>query len=290
MISRFTILFSIILAISGMIHFPDEIITPGKQPFKITWSTIDNGLNYGVIPVKSKAKVQDQSIYILKINPEKYKFELVCSTENDTVFRTVEDWCRLKGCVAGFNAGMYSLKNNIAGMGYVRNYKHFNNGEFREVYKAIAAFNRKKNSIPDFQIFDLEKEDWENIEPQYNSFLQSIRMIDGNRKLSPWKIKKKLSCSMVVAAIDSKNNVLVLFTRVPYPLDVFAQMMLDMPLDIQRAMYLEGGPESSLYVETKDSVIHKFGSWVYPGYAHDKNDKFRKLPNIIGVKKRNNGL
>lgn len=268
--------------------FPDESNKENntKKKYVVSWDKIDEGLSYGKIAMNSNAKVADKNIYILKINPDIYKFELLCSTEGDTVFRTAADWCKLKGCVAGFNAGMFSLKDHKKGMGYVRNYSHFNNAEFREVYKAIAAFNRKDNSVPDFQIFDLEKDSWKNIEPKYNSFLQSIRMIDGNQKLSSWKRKRKLSCSMIVIATDVKHNVLVFITRVPYPLDVFAQMMLDMPLDIQRAMYLEGGPEASLYVETKDSTIQKYGSWVYPGYANDKNDHFWKLPNIIGVKKR----
>lgn len=284
---HYRILF-ILLALYSFIFYP-EASNKGKNQknkYNIIWLTIDEGLSYGQIAMNSKVEVADKNIYILKINPEFYKFELLCSTESDTVFRTAADWCKLKGCVAGFNAGMFSLKDYKKGMGYVRNYDHFNNNEFRTVYKAIAAFNRKDNSVPDFQIIDLEKEAWGTIEPKYNSFLQSIRMIDANRKLSSWKRKKKLSCSMIVIATDVKRNVLILITRIPYPLDVFSQMMLEMPLDIQRAMYLEGGPQASLYVETKDSTIQKYGSWVYPGYAHDKNDHLWELPNIIGVKKR----
>ncbi len=290
MIFHYTLIFSLILTLTELWHFSDEGAPTKKQTYKITWNNIDNGLSYGVIPVQSNAKVADKNIYVLKINPDQYQFELVCSTENDTTFRTVDEWCKLKGCVAGFNAGMYSLKKSTIGMGYLRNFDHFNNGEFRSVYKAIAAFNRKTGAVPDFDIFDLEKEKWETIESQYNSFLQSIRMIDGNRNVSPWRTKKKLSCSMIVMATDAQKNVLVLLTRIPYSLNIFARMMLQMPLNIQRAMYLEGGPESSLFVATKDSSIQKFGSWVYPGYAHDKNDQFRKLPNIIGVKKRSSSL
>lgn len=257
-----------------------------KKANQITWRKLDEGLNFASVKAPRKSRVSDNKISILKVDPKFYKLELICSTEFDTIARSAKDWCELKNLAAAVNAGMYNLKNQKYGMGYVRNFNHINNGEFRSVYRAMATFNRKDNNTPEFNIFDLDKENWEDIEPKYNSFLQSIKLIDASKKISSWKKKRRLSCSQIIMATDINGNALFLFTRSPYPLDDFSNMALSLPLDIQRAMYLEGGPETSMYVGTKDTTIEKIGSFVWPGYAHDNNDKLWELPNVIGIKRR----
>ncbi|MFZ4739680.1 MAG: hypothetical protein ACOYLE_00770 [Bacteroidales bacterium] len=61
--------------------------------------------------------------------------------------------------------------------------------------------------------------------------------------------------------------------------------MLRLPADIQTAMYLEGGPESSLYMNNGEMVVEKIGSYVSRTFAHDRNNEFRKMPNVIGIRR-----
>ncbi|OFY29574.1 MAG: hypothetical protein A2275_16090 [Bacteroidetes bacterium RIFOXYA12_FULL_35_11] len=260
----------------------------GKKTTKSTikWKSLSEGLDYAEIKAPVYSRVNDNLITALKINPKFYKFELASSSENDSVEYTVQDWCALKGLTAGINACMYKLKQDQTSMGFMKNYNHYNNPEFRHVYRAMLAFNRIDNSVPEFMIIDLDHDDWKHLAPKYNTFVQNIKMVDANGKRSSWKKKKGLRSSMVVMATDADNNVLFLFTRSPYSIDVFSSMLLSLPLDIKRAAYLEGGPESSFYVNTKDTLVEKVGSYVYPGWTTDLNKEFRKLPNIIGVKKK----
>ena len=51
-------------------------------------------------------------------------------------------------------------------------------------------------------------------------------------------------------------------------------------------MYLEGGPETSLYVSVNGTVIQKFGSYETGFNENDENNRFWLLPNIIGVTKK----
>lgn len=257
-----------------------------SKEIKVKWRKIDDGMYFASIDSPKKSRVSDNKISVLKVDPSVYRVELHCSTEYDTIFRTAEEWCSYKSLTAAVNAGMFRLNDYKTGMGFVKNFSHTNNGDFRGVYKALAAFNRKSNSVQEFNIYDLENESWSELQNNYYSFLQSIRMIDSKRKLSSWKRKRRLSCSMVTLAVDGSGNPLVLFTRSPHTLDEFSNIMLMLPLDIQRAMYLEGGPQTSLFVSGKDTTIAKVGSYVYPGYAHDRNIEFWKLPNVIGFKKR----
>jgi len=51
-------------------------------------------------------------------------------------------------------------------------------------------------------------------------------------------------------------------------------------------VYLEGGPEASLYINSGDTIIPKIGSYVSKTYARDDNDHFWKVPNVIGIVKK----
>jgi hypothetical protein len=57
-----------------------------------------------------------------------------------------------------------------------------------------------------------------------------------------------------------------------------------MPFELTNAIYLEGGPETSLYIKVGDTVIERIGSYVSQTYPNDNNNHFWKLPNVIGMK------
>ena len=174
----------------------------------IKWKTLSEGLDYAEIKAPVYSRVNDNLITVLKINPDFFDFVLASSTENDSVEYTIQDWCAKKGLIAGINACMYKLKQNQTSMGLMKNYKHYNNPEFRQVYRAMLAFNRIDNTVPEFMIIDLDYDDWEHLAQKYHTFVQNIKMIDAHGKRSSWKKRKNLRSSMVVMATDAKNNVL----------------------------------------------------------------------------------
>jgi hypothetical protein len=94
------------------------------------------------------------------------------------------------------------------------------------------------------------------------------------------------SCSMIIIATDVSGNLYIVFTRSPYTHRDMISFLLGMPLDIGTTVYLEGGPETSLYVNTGDTVIAKFGSYVSNTCDNDDNDHFRKIPNVISLRIR----
>jgi hypothetical protein len=129
-------------------------------------------------------------------------------------------------------------------------------------------------------------QDWKTIKEDYYSCFQSIRMIDNLHQGIFWKKKPLLSCSMSVLAMDKSGNVLFLFSRSPYNANEYINFMLSSPLNIQTAMYLEGGPEASLYVKSDTTEIIKFGSYVSYSCPNDDNLELRKMPNILGIEKK----
>lgn len=252
----------------------------------VKWSKFDDGIYYSVMNGPRKSKVADSKVDVIKIIPSLYNFDLVIASQTDSVFKTLPEWCAEKQLLFAVNAGMYSLGNRYKATGYMKNQTYTNNPVFKDGFRAVLAFNPTKKGIPVFRIIDLENEKFEDFENDYHCFVQSIRLINNKGEAIYWNPKSRLKCSMTFLALDKDNNVLVFFTRSPYSPNEMIDFMLHRPLQVKTALYLEGGPEASFYINTKDTVFGKFGSYVSQTYPTDKNDKFRKMPNVIGVRKK----
>ena len=90
--------------------------------------------------------------------------------------------------------------------------------------------------------------------------------------------------------MDKKGNALFIFTRSPYSVHNFINILLQLPLSIHNAMYLEGGPEASFYLNHNKFEIRKFGSFETGFNLDDSNSTFWPIPNVIGIKKKLHGL
>ncbi len=257
------------------------------QRLPVKWLKFDDGIYYSVINGPRQSKIADSKISVIKIIPSFYNFDLIIASQTDSVFKTLPEWCAEKKLLFAVNAGMYSLANRYKATGFMRNKAHINNPIFKGGFNALLAFNPTKTGIPIFRIIDLENEKFEDFENEYQCFIQSIRLISNKSEAVYWSPKNRLKCSMTFLAIDKDNNVLVFFTRSPYSPNEMIDFMLHKPLQVKTAMYLEGGPEASFYINTQDTAFGKFGSYVSKSYPTDKNTEFKKMPNVIGVRKKN---
>ena len=85
-------------------------------------------------------------------------------------------------------------------------------------------------------------------------------MLDCNGNPMAWN--KVQSCSMLVAAEDPKGFFYLIFCRSPYTQNEMIQFLHKMPYKLRNAIYLEGGPETSLLIDVNGHCIEKVGSWV----------------------------
>lgn len=248
----------------------------------ITWEKIDEGLYYAAYDAPMKSKFGDSKINILKIAPSLYNLNLLTAQENDGKTRTAKDWLDQKKQIAVINAGMY-MTDHSTNVGYMKNFDVINNGRVSRD-NTIVAFNRKNDSVPEFQIIDLKCQNWEQLKTQYNSFTQSIRMMDCNQK-NKWSQQNKM-WSMVVIGKDKKGNVLFIFVRSPYSVHNFINILSNSSLDLYNLMYLEGGPEASFYLNHNGTKVERMGSYETGFNENDKNNDFWDIPNVIGISKK----
>lgn len=255
---------------------------PSQVKDQSAWKEIDKGLLFQEFDAPIKSPFGDSKITVLKINPAYYSFQLVTAKEHMKENKTAKDWAKENKLLAAINAGMF-LDDGKTNTGLMKNFEFVNNAK-QSGDKSVVAFNRKDESVPEFQLIDLECHNWEMLQDKYNTYSQGIRMIDcrGNNK---WTQQDK-KWSMVSIGTDKEGNVLFLFTRSPYSVHDFIDMLLKFPIDIKNTQYLEGGPEASLYINDNGTVIEKFGSYETGFNENDDNNEFWKIPNVIGITKK----
>ena len=253
---------------------------------EIPWQTIDVGLETAELASPQKSFIGDSKITVIRINPNRYAFKLIAASENGKQHKTAPEWCKEKKLLACVNAGQFNLDDQLSNMGYMKNFAHVNNPNFRKInnYNSILAFNRKDSSVAPIQIIDMKCQDWPLLQTKYQSFSQSISLIACNKQVVDNKQKGKWS--MVLWAMDEQGNVLWIFTRSPYTIRQFSEILLSLPLKIKNVMYLEGGPETSLYVNTNGKKIEKMGSYETGFWESDANTQYWPLPNVIGIVKK----
>jgi hypothetical protein len=79
---------------------------------------------------------------------------------------------------------------------------------------------------------------------------------------------------------------LFLFSRTPYSMADFNRRLLALPLGVQRAMHVEGGPEASLSIHAAGVDEDHFGSYETGFVDDDSNAAAWAIPNVLGVAAR----
>jgi len=253
---------------------------------EIPWKNLMDGLQLAEMETTEKSVVGDSKISILKVDAQKFDFKFLTASEHGHKPRTAPEWAQEFDQNIIINAGMYKFNKTQSNKGYMKNYNHLNNPVKNNYYNALLVMHPKDPKKPPFEIIDTYQKDWEKIKNQYNSVCQGMRMINDKGEGMPFTKRPDQSCSMILAATDAESNLYFIFTRSPYTHLNMISLLKALPINIRTTVYLEGGPETSFYVNTGDTVIAKFGSYVSDTCNNDDNDHFRKMPNVIAIKKK----
>lgn len=244
-------------------------------------ATVEKQLDEGLVLYEYKHRPQSM-IYILKIDPGNYDFRLFNAKEAKTDIQTAREWAGHGQLTGVVNAGMFQ-QDYRTHVGYMKHYDYYNN-TYISKDNCMVAFNRKDSTVKPFQIIDLKCQDWEQLRDQYHTFIQGIRMIDCHQK-NRWSQQEK-KWSMVVIGMDKQGNALFIFSRYPYTVHDFINILLAHPVGIYNAMYLEGGPEASLFLDHPKASLELFGSYETGFMENDDNDRAWPIPNVIGFVKK----
>ncbi len=280
---RFLTFAGILFLFSACSYSQQEAEKP--TPDYSDWVELTKGMEYREINAPKKSFIGDSKISILRMDPQQFHFDLFTATQYDSLPRDLHTWADTFDLLVAFNAGMYNLARPLQSRAYLKSGAHLNNGKLLENFNLMLALGPKPNSQrSNIEVLDLTCANWEQEQQNFSGFAQGLRMIDCNGNPMNWQ-KKVQSCSMLVAAEDQKGWFYLIFTRSPYTHDQMIGFMTEMPYGLHDAIYLEGGPETSLLIDVNGHCIEKVGSWVSTTWERNDNNHFWRLPSIVGVHK-----
>jgi hypothetical protein len=195
---------------------------------------------------------------------------------------SAKEWCRKNGLVAAINASMYQadLKASVSLM---RTKSHINNPRLSKDM-AILAFDRHSPDVPRTKIIDRQCEDFKTWQKKYKTLIQSIRMISCKGK-NVWA-QQTQKWSTAAIAVDYLGRVLFIHVGSLYSTHDLINILKKLPLNIDRAMYVEGGPQAQLYINIGTHEYEFVGSYKIE-IEENMNALFsRPIPNVVGISLR----
>ncbi|MGE0046540.1 MAG: phosphodiester glycosidase family protein [Hyphomonadaceae bacterium] len=239
------------------------------QAPSFTWRALASGLEHG--EARYAREIGDGRLHVLRIDPARFRFTLLTGEATGDAPRTARGWADAHDLVAATNAGMFHPGGLPVG---------FAKADGRVVQPAITrdnsifVFDRSHARLIDRRCDRFEADDHANA-------LQSIRMVSCTRA-NTWAQQER-RWSIACLAQDARGRILFLHTRSPWSVHDFTEAILAAPLSIARCMYLEGGPEATLYANAGGHRIERFGSYETAFNENDGNGVAWRLPNILGV-------
>jgi hypothetical protein len=119
---------------------------------------------------------------------------------------------------------------------------------------------------------------------RFRNVLQAYLLVDCAGRAMPWPNRKRFSAAAF--GRDREGRAVFVHVRTPYRMEVFNRMLSNPTFGIRGLIYLEGGPESSLYVDAEGQRVTEVGSYETGFYESDANRVYWDLPNVVAFEAR----
>jgi hypothetical protein len=242
----------------------------GGSPAAVQWKALRPGVELAIIALD-----RPNVLYAVRIDPARAPLRVALASESGSGPRTAGAWCRGAGLAVAINLGMFQ-PDQRSNVGYLRHDRHLNNPRFND-YQSVLGLN------PGLLWVDRDQTKTLTALDDYSIVVQNLRLIAGNRR-NVWSQSGR-RWSEAALAVDARGRLLFLFSRAPYSMRDFNELILRLPLDVARAMHLEGGPEASLSIHVPGLDLDLAGSYETGFREDDTNRQQWAIPNVLGVQR-----
>lgn len=240
-----------------------------------TLISLGPGVEYGELPLTDKPPMGDGLLHFVRVDPSRAELRFGLAAR-DGGTRTAGEWADKLHFAAVVNLGMFE-KDGITSTGHVRDGSFVLNRRWSAYRSALAC------GPAGASFFDLDAPDAQKSSEKFPSVAQSLRLLKspGEDVWSKAPASKKWSEAAI--AQDKQGRILFLFSRTPFSMHDLNTRLLALPLEIVRAMHVEGGPEASLSVRGPGLKLDLMGSYETGFHEDDDNNRQWPLPNVLGV-------
>ncbi|HTT71524.1 MAG TPA: phosphodiester glycosidase family protein [Anaeromyxobacteraceae bacterium] len=252
---------------------------PPRPPVASGFTALEPGLDLGLFPGPASAP-GDGQVWVARIDPARFELRLLNASAGDARPHTVREWALAAGAVAGINAGMFQT-DGLTSLGLMRSRAHQNNPRLSGRLKAVLAFDPLRPGLPRVQILDGACGELDPFPTAYGTLIQSIRMVSCDRK-NVWAPEAR-RFSAAAIGLDGAGRALFIHARSPYKVHDLIDALLALPLDLRRALYVEGGPEAQLYVHSGEREVERLGA--IEGQTEERGLAW-EVPNVVVAVRR----
>ncbi len=240
------------------------------------WQRLEAGLEYALFDGPA-ADRGDGKIAVVRIDPAHFELRLLnASAPGEGALLTARAWAARAGASAAINASMYQ-EDYSTSVSLMRTREHVNQRRTSKD-KAVLAFDPLVSGVPVVRMVDRDCDDLDEAARGYGTLVQSIRMISCDRR-NVWSPSDR-RFSAAAIGLDAKGRVLFIHARTPWPVHDLVSALLALPLDLVRAMYVEGGPEAQLYARGGGREIERVGGLTGPASAANAGQAW-PVPNVV---------
>lgn len=239
------------------------------------WQELRQGLEF----CELRLGEDDAKVAVLRIDPEHFDFSLAAASQDGEKPRNLAQWATEKGFSAAINASMY-LPDNRTSTGYMRSGDYVNNGRIMDRFGAFFVAGPKSPGLANAAIIDRDDPDWRARIAEYDTVIQNYRMVNSQRRILWYPGGPHYSISAI--AQDGQGRILFLHSRMPVEAYSFVQQILHLPLDARTVMYVEGGAQAGLVVDSGGLKRDLTGPHA-PSLLITGNLR-AVLPNVIGIR------
>jgi murein L,D-transpeptidase YafK len=256
---------------------------PGPVERGHSWNQLAPGLDLGFFKGPWVTPVSDTTITILRIDPGSWELRFLCASQTEgRRGMSAKEWCKKHGAVAAINAGMF-MTDHETHVGYMRSGGHVNSSGVNH-YQSALCFSPKTPTEPPARIFDLDETPLGEILGRYNDVAQNLRLIK-HPGTNRWSQQKK-KWSEAAVGEDAGGRILFIFSRSPFTMHDFNEILLGLPIDLVCAQHMEGGPEAQIYIHYGDTEYQRVGSYETGFWENDFNMRAWPIPNALCVMPR----
>lgn len=236
-----------------------------------------------VAPRAPEVRVGDRQITIVRVDLRAYKLRFLTEARHGAR-RPAPQWARDHHLAGVTNAGMFLPSGRSVG---------------HMVQDGDVVSSRRVSRYQGFVGFDERAGDASALSvggpgcgpptldafaARFRNVLQAYLLVDCEGNAVPWRNQKRFSAAAF--GRDREGRAVFVHVRTPYRMDVFNEMLASPAFGIRGLIYLEGGPEASLYVSAEGQRVSEIGSYETGFYESDANHTFWDLPNVVAFEAR----
>lgn len=239
------------------------------------WRSVAPGVEVGRLPAKPGGPL----VTVVRVDPRQNTFRLLSARlEGLSEGLTAPQWADRASVLGVINAGMFQ-GDGLTPVAYARSGDRAVNGRWNGD-NAVFVAEPSDPARPAARILDRTCDDVRREAAAYRVALQNIRMLDCEGR-NVWAQQARRWSTACVGG-DADGRILLVHVRAPFSTHDLIDVLRALPLRLTRLMYVEGGPEASLYLRVGGvAVVEEMGSFETGFLESDDNHRFWALPNVL---------